>query len=128
MVSVSIEATERMAPALSGRAIGPGADTCTSQLLSAQAVRSAALGSVGRSQQAATSDRWETAGNADGPDASSDQEVSRMAISRRAFLQAAGWGATAVAVAACSPAGTPGPVSSTTSAAPTTTTRPPAVP
>jgi hypothetical protein len=51
-----------------------------------------------------------------------------MAISRRAFLQAAGLGVTAVAAAACAP-GTPGPTSSTsTSMAPTTTTRPPAVP
>ncbi|HTI25292.1 MAG TPA: FAD-binding oxidoreductase [Kutzneria sp.] len=51
-----------------------------------------------------------------------------MAISRRAFLQAAGLGATAAAVAACAPGGPPGPVSSTTSATPTTTTRPAAVP
>jgi len=52
-----------------------------------------------------------------------------MAISRRAFLQAAGLGATAVAVAACAPTtGTPGPTTTSASPAPTTTTRPPAVP
>ncbi|QUQ70710.1 FAD-binding oxidoreductase [Kutzneria sp. CA-103260] len=52
-----------------------------------------------------------------------------MAISRRAFLQAAGLGATAVAVTACGPTmAPPGQTMPSASPTPTTTTRPPAVP